>query len=230
MAATGINSFQGLRRNVGNTAVRSAVDECMALRQQLTLKAELKELGGWNDPLNRWLAKELFRIRTTITLMSQDPAPAADQDARQAAAEARSKDEGATLESIYNTQNPITADDIQMPARNQRPLPYDFSGNDPNYPQLVDTSIYKNTFLRQFVYELDSICVELTNLACQSAGETIPNQQSAMILAKLDTAFTILQTKGGAANRREIADGSTVAERNAPDVVTGEIKVPGASN
>lgn len=216
------NSFKGLRTLVGNNGVRAVIDELMSLRLQLFLKAEMNMIGGWDDPLNAWLARHLGATRKTLALVSFDPRTAADQDTRQADAESQVKDESKKLVDLFNTVNPLTVDDIQMPARVPRELPYDFSGKDPNYPQL-DPIKHKNTFLRQFSLELDSTCVVLSNLACQASGEYIPNDQAAMVEAKLMTMFTILQTKGGSLNRLPVPDGTTVPESLAGDVVSGTI-------
>lgn len=216
------NSFKGLRTLVGNNGVRAVIDELMSLRLQLFLKAEMTMIGGWDDPLNAWLARFLGSARKTLALVAFDPRTATDQDTRQADAETQVKDESLKLANLFNTVNPLTVDDIQMPARVQRELPYDFSGKDPNYPQL-DPVKHKNTFLRQFSLELDSTCVVLSNLACQASGEYIPTDQAAMVEAKLMTMFTILQTKGGSLNRLPVPDGTTVPESLAADVVTGAI-------
>ena len=221
------NSFKGLRTLVGNNGVRAVIDELMNIRLQLFLKAELNQLGGWDDPLNAWLARYLGSARKTLSLVCYDPRTAADQDTRQADAEKQVKDENLKLANLFNTINPITVDDIQMPARLPRELPYDFSGASKDYPQL-DPFKHKNTFLRQFSLELDHTCVVLSNLACQGSGDYIPLDDAAVIEAKLMTLYTILQTKGGTINRLPVPDGSTAGQMAADDVVKGEISRPGA--
>lgn len=221
------NSFAGSRTKVGNAAVRSVVDELMAFRQQLTLKPQLEQVGGWDDPLNHWLVEETNRVRHSLALVTTEQSEAPDQGARREARAEQAADETRDLAARYDgANNPISADDILMPRRKDSTLPYDFSGADKRWPQLRGNPKYKNTHLVQFCDELDSTVKELTNLACQGNGYTIPQQQSAMIAAKLDGMFAICVTKGGKANMREIADGTDPYEAEAEDVVNGTITDP----
>jgi len=223
------NSFAGLRTKVGNLGCRAVIAEMISFRKNLTLKAEFDESSGWNDPLNQWMADELGRIRRTIGLVSTQKA-LADQEALNAQRKTDAANEDQTLKSRYSTSNPITADDIQLPssAVPGNVLPYDFSGADPDIPQVFGK---KNTMLVEFCTQLDIAIKETTRLDCQGAGQTIPLQQGAMIVAMLDSLFTILQEKGGQANRRDIADGTSRSQDLKDDVLGDEIagaQTPGA--
>ena len=55
-----------------------------------------------------------------------------------------------TLRDNWEGSYPLSVDDIQMPASYQSELSYDFSGKDPNFPQLHAPK-YQNVFLKQFV-------------------------------------------------------------------------------
>lgn len=227
------NSFTGTNIRVGNTGCRSVIDEIMNFRTQVTRKGELRTISGWSDSLNQILAEGLGRIRSTLALVTDDPSDAAGssedatdssagQAARQAAREADAKDEAATLRDLFQAGHPITTDDVQMPANfSSGGLPYDFSGADRNHPQMSDPK-FENVFLKQFVITLDDCVRDTSNLACSENGDVIPASQSAMVHARLNTAFTILQTKGGRANMPRIADGTdaeTLAGKVGPEVV-----------
>ena len=220
------NTFKGLRQYVGNTGVRSFVDRMMALRQQLALKPQFHQVDGWDDPLNHFLAEELAGCRKLLSIVTTNQRVAASQAERQAAAEADAKDKDQTLMERYQALNPLTVDDIEMPRRDQRALRYDFSGADKNFPQFVSDQRYVNPFLLQFSVELDSTIKEATCLPCQGACETIPQSQSAILHAKIDSLFTILQQFGGEAKRRKIADGTSAVQAMADDVVGAVIVAP----
>jgi len=218
------NSFAGLRKNVRNWGCRQVISELMALRQQLCLRGEWDSSSGWDDPLNLWLADELGRIRKSVAVLTTEKSQA-DTDLLKKLRELQAADETQTLLERYNGGAPITEDDQLMPSSRvvEHDLSYDFSGADPNVPQIQGR---KNGALVSFVTQLDRTVMEITNLDCQGAGTTIPKSQAAMVVSWLDSMFTILQLKGGEANRRTIAQGSTATESKADDVVGTEIAAP----
>ena len=229
---TASNSFEGTNIMVGNTGVRAVIDEIMGFRTQITYKSEIRAEGGWNDPLNQLLAEGLGRIRETLALVTHDQLPAAasaedatsssaGQGERQLALEAQAKDEDLRLVDLYNAGKPIAADNVQMPANRKVQLPYDFSGADPRYPQLHGIE-YKNVFLKQFVSILDLTVHNASNVASSGYGDTLPENESTLIHARLNQAFTILQVKGGAIKRPNIADGtdpSSTLNKVGPEVL-----------
>lgn len=214
-----MNSFYGTSLNVGNNGCRSVIDELMAFRTQVTRKGELRKVGGWGDSLNELLAEGLGRIRESLALVTDDPSKADSTDddstdssqgqaARQKANDDAAKDESLTLRELFQQGHPLTTDDVQMPANiGASDLSYNFSGSDRNYPQMSDPK-FENVFLQQFVITCDAAVRDLSNLACAETGDVIPVGQSSMIHARLTTAFTILQTKGGRSNMPNIADGT----------------------
>lgn len=221
------NSFMGTSVNVGNSGCRSVIDEIMHFRTQVTRKDELRAVGGWKDPLNELLARGLGRIRKTLALVTSDPREAkgteadsvsssAGQADRQEIRETEAKDETVRLKDLFEVGHPISTDDIQMPAGHMTTLPYDFSGSNPDYPQMSDPK-FENVFLSQFVTVLDMAIRDLSGLGCATYGNTIPASQSAMIHSRLEQAFAILQEKGGESNIPEIADGTD------PETLIGKI-------
>ena len=219
------NTFAGLRLKVNNLAIRGVVAEAMAFRQQLTRKAEFDDAGGWDDPLNRWLAEELNSIKETLGMVTTQKA-LPDQDELQALREANAADENLDLLQIYNDGKPVSMDDIQMPAASavSGTLPYTFDGTDENYPQMTGRP---NVQLVNFCTLLDQMITEATRLSCQASGKTIPPSESAILQQFLNTMFAMLQVKGGQLKRREIADGTGPVEDAAPDVIGADGK-PGS--
>lgn len=233
------NSFTGTNKRVGNQGIRSVIDEIMSFRTQITRTDEIRQVGGWGDPLNEYLAKGLGRIRKTLSLVTYDQPEypdtgasstdsSAGQAERQAAREAAAKDEDAKLRDIFGSSHPLSVDDTQMPASHQSELPYDFTGKDPNFPQLSDIK-YQNVFLKQFVAVLDMAVRDSSTLACAEYGYTIPPNESVIIHSHLETAFTICQTKGGSENRPHIINGTdpeSLEGKVGPDVAPVEIVQP----
>ena len=64
------NSFAGTNLRVGNQGVRSVIDEAMSFRTQVTRTDEVRQVGGWGDPLNQILSEGLGRIRKTLALVT----------------------------------------------------------------------------------------------------------------------------------------------------------------
>jgi len=223
------NSFMGTSLNVGNKGVRSVIDVIMHFRTQVTRTDEIKSIGGWSDPLNMILADGLQRMREHLARVTDDPdARVALQKERQQLKEAEAKDESVKLEELYQMTNPFTTDDVQLPATNMSPLPYDFSGADKNYPQMSEPR-FENVFLIQFVTELDYTVKDLSNLGCAEYGYVIPKDQSAMIHAHLETAFAILASQGGRSNMPRIINGTDADDltgKVGPEAVPSAIEQP----
>lgn len=215
------NSFTGLRRKVGNRACRALVNELMAYREQICLRGEWNQASGWDDAFNSWMAEELGRVRKSVAYVTTEKS-SEDQDALNEQRSKEAADENQTLLDRYTNGNPITTDDILMPSNvdTNNELPFDFSGADPRIPQVHGR---KNQILVTYVGELDRTIAEITNLDCQATGTTIPATQSRMVVALLDSLYTILQSKGGEKNRRTIAQGTTAVEAKRDDVVGPEI-------
>lgn len=223
------NTFAGTKTRVGNQGVRSVIDEIMHFRTQVTRHDEIRQAGGWNDPLNQLLAEGLGRVRQTLALVSYQQRNTQDngESATDASAgqrelervrEQEAVDESATLRGLWGDPDakPLAIDDVQMPAGLQSKLGYDFSGKDPRWPQLSDPK-FENVFLRQFVTVLDMAVRDLSNLACAEYGDIIPTRQSVMIHNHLQRAFAILQTKGGKKNAPHIVNA------NDPEDLTGKV-------
>jgi len=221
------NSFYGLRKHVRNDGVKAVVAEAMAFRAQLVLKKQYKEASGWDNPFNYWLVDELSRMRRSLGIVSTEQIDATDQGARNDKARADAVNEDQTLAERYVGTNPVNTDDVLMPSTLGAcdELPYDFSGADPNIPQLAGKG-HKNIALLLFTSALDRFITELTNLDCQGQGTTIPKQQAAMMLTLIDRMYMICQEKGGQSKRREIADGTNYTEAHASDVVGADISTP----
>ncbi len=131
--------------------------------------------------------------------------------------EAEVKDESLRMRDSYDLNKPITADDTQMPPGNAFQLPYDFSGANPDYPQVQIQPEFKNVWLKNFVIALDDIVRNASIIACAGFGHTIPADQATTLLAGLESAFAILQTKGGDRNRARV-----IAPTDANDL-TGKV-------
>lgn len=201
------------------------VGELLETRHQLILRGEWDTASGWDDPLNHWIAQELGRIRTTVGVLTTEKALPDQKDLN----DQRSKeaaDEWQSLLERYNNGKPITEDDILMPSGflDENELPYDFSGADKEIPQIQGR---KNKNLVAFVTQLDRLVKEITCLDCQAAGTTLPKTEAAIVVAMLDSLFTLCQLKGGEVNRRTIAQGTSATEAGGPDVVGVEIAEPG---
>lgn len=221
------NSFMGTNVAVGNSGARSVIDEIMHLRTQITRTDELRELGGWADPLNEAAARSLERIRQTLALCTRDQQAVAldgssateasdGQRERQESRETDAKNENLRLREFFPTNSFITADDQQMPPGHRTELPYVLDGSDPNYPQMSDPK-FQNVFLKQFVAALDMTVRDCSNVASASYGDTLAPSDSVIVHARLEQAFAILQVKGGEGNQPIIW-----APRN-PESLTGRI-------
>ncbi len=218
------NSFAQTRKNVKNWGCRQVISDFMAWREQICLRGEWDSAGGWDDPLNQLFADEAGRIRKTIAIVTTEKS-LADQIALNAKTDKDAADESQTLLERYTQGKPLSEDDVVMPSSigDENELPYDFSGADPNIPQVQNR---KNKDLVSLVTMIDRAVKETSNLDCQGYGTTIPKSQSAMILALLDSIFVLLQQRGGEKNRRRIAQGTTATEAMADDVVGTEIAKP----
>ena len=222
MTVEGIqNTFQGTSLYVGNYGVRSVIDQIMHFYTLTTRKAELRRMGGWDNPCNEDLARGLGRIRASLALVTRDQNSSANQSELQEQKNIDARDENKTLRQLYDDSNPVTLDDIQMPASHMTKLPYDFSGADPKFPQVSDPK-FENVFLSQFVTILSYAVRDLSNLQCAESGSTIPPYQSAIIHAHLESAYTILHTQGGSANEPMVVDATD------PESLTGKVG-PGIS-
>lgn len=236
---TAQNSFTGTKLRVGNNGVRSVIDEIMQFRTQVTRKDQIRQPGGWSDPLNQLLAEGLGRIRRTLALVTeqQREAPDAGISATDASAGQREReldrqgqavDEDLRLRELFGESRPLSVDDVQMPASHMSALPYDFSGANPDLPQLSDPK-FENVFLRQFVMILDYAVRDLSCLNCAEFGHIIPQRESVMIHNHLETAYAILQHKGGRVNAPHIADGTdpeSLAGKVGPEVADVVIDTP----
>lgn len=218
------NSFAQTRKNVKNWGCRQVISDFMAWREQICLRGEWDSSGGWDDPLNQLFADEAGRIRKSLAIVTTDKS-IADQITLNAKTDKDSADETQTLLERYTQGKPISEDDVVMPSAigDENELPYDFSGGDPNVPQVQDR---KNKDLVSLTTMIDRAVKETSNLDCQGYGTTIPKTQSAMVLALLDTMFALLQQRGGEKNRRRIAQGTSASESQADDVVGTAINQP----
>jgi hypothetical protein len=209
------NSFLGTNENVGNTACRSLIADVMELRTQITRTNEIRAIGGWGDPLNNFIGERLDAIRETMALQVRDLRSAPNQgessvassdgqSEREDIVENEARDESMRLRESFDMNKPVTADDIQMPPGNQFRLPYDFTGLDPNFPQVHVDPEFQNVWLCNFIIAIDEVVVHTSTLACSSFGHTIPADQAGVILVGLESCFAILQTKGGETNRQKV--------------------------
>jgi len=218
------NSFAQTRKNVKNWGCRQVISDFMAWREQICLRGEWDSSGGWDDPLNQLFADEAGRIRKSLAIVTNEKS-IADQIALNAKNDKDAANETQTLLERYTNGEPISEDDVVMPSAigDENELPYDFSGADPNIPQVQGR---KNKDLVSLTTMIDRAVKETSNLDCQGYGTVIPKTQSAMILALLDTMFAILQQRGGEKNRRRIAQGTSATEAKADDVVGIAITKP----
>ena len=152
----------------------------------------------------------------------------AGQRERELAREGQAVDENLKLRELYGRSMPLSVDDVQMPASYQSQLPYDFSGANPNHPQLSDPK-FQNVFLRQFVSVIDMLVRDASTLACAEHGYTIPTRQSVMLHNHLETAYAILQHKGGAKQAPHIVNGTdpeSLSGKVGPEIVPVSIEDP----
>jgi len=226
-AANAQNSFAGTRKMIANSGIRSIISEIIQYRIQVTRTDEIRSVGGWSDALNHLLAEYLQAIRNTMAICTDDPADApatekdevessAGQGQRQDDRETAAADETLRLREIFPASNPVSTDDVQMPATAAMTLPYDFSGRSQNLPQMSDEK-FQNAFLIQFVTVLDMMVRDASNLSCATYGNTIPRSQSAILHSRLEEAYAILAHKGGRANMPMIPNGTD------PESLTGKV-------
>jgi hypothetical protein len=212
------NSFAGTNLRVGNHGVRSIVGEMLDFRAQVTRTDWLRQLGGWDHGANQMFAEGLGHVRKTLAHVTYNERPAVDTGAsatgasagqreRELERQAEAIDENATLLELFRSGEPLSVDDVAMPASFQAVLPYDLTGANPDFPQMSDPK-FKNNWLKQFIAVLDIFVRDATTLACAPSGSSIPQRQSVMLHNHLETAFAILQVKGGPNRAAHVVNGT----------------------
>lgn len=226
------NSFAGTNLRVGNHGIRSVMAEMLDFRTQVTRTDWIRQLGGWDHGANQNFAEGLGQVRRTLAHVTYNEAPAPDsgesatgasagQRERELQREAEAINEDATLLELFNAGEPLAVDDVAMPASFQAILPFDLTGANPDYPQMSDPK-FKNNWLKQFVAVLDIFVRDASTLACAPSGSSIPKRQSVMLHSHLQTAFAILQVKGGPKNATHVVNGTD--PESFTDKVTTEVK------
>src|SRR5690606_30393886 len=188
-----MNSFSGLVLSFANTSIHFAVDEVMKFRAQLTRRTEFQSMSGWGDDLNKYMKDELEKIYHTLTRITINPS-----DKTQEELEGEVSNTETTLAGRFNSKS-VRADDVIGPAPLPRTLEYDFTGNDPNYPQ-VTLQEFPNEVARNFIRLLDRYVVELTRLDSNRQYAMITKYDSLKLASGfLDPLWTICMVKGGEA-------------------------------
>ena len=212
------NSFAGTNLRVGNLGVRSIIGEMLDFRTQVTRTDWIRQLGGWDHGANQNFAEGLGNVRKTLAHVTYNQTPSVDNDEsatdassgqreRELARQAEAINEDARLVNLFRAGEPLAIDDVAMPASFQSVLPYDLSGENPDFPQMSDPK-FKNNWLKQFVAVLDIFVRDASTLACAPSGASIPQRQSVMLHNHLQAAFAILQTKGGPNNAPHVVNGT----------------------
>jgi hypothetical protein len=199
------HTFTGMVMSFPNRAIHFVLAETLKFRKQLTVRSEFTSQSGWNDSLNAYMMVELEAIAETVKRGTYSPS-SPDPTQTKAARLAEAKDTSKTLKDAFDGKS-INSDDIVMASGSlDKDVPYDLTGNDPDYPQPTPDLI-PNDFARMFLVALDSFAVAATRLDSRTQPVTINAMESAQLLALLNELFAVCVLKGGEANRSETPTG-----------------------
>lgn len=195
------NTFKGANQAFANTGIHFILGQIINFRKQITSRTEFKAQSGWGDPLNQYMQEELQRLRKTLARITYNiENKTKDQLEKEAGDTAiQLKDEFTALS--------LTSDQVLMPPVKIRPLTWNLDGSDVDIPQLSATE-FLNQDARSFVTGLDEFFVQLTRLDSRHAAETITKHESAMMLAYLNSLYTLTVDRGGELQKSDISVGT----------------------
>lgn len=195
------NSFFGANTSFVNRGIHALLAEIIKVRQQLTVRNELMTRSGWDNAMNSWLETTLNMLRDTVENITYNPDDTPLVDLKKQAA-----DTTRSVRDDFN-QNALSQDNLLMPTSLPMPIVWNLDGTDPDLPQ-VTVNNCPNDWFRLFIKGLDELFVHATRLDSRHQRNTITKNEGAMICALLNELFTIVQRKGGEANRTDIPVGT----------------------
>jgi hypothetical protein len=199
------NTFNGTNTNFVNQGVHYFVARIMNVRQQLTVRNELKALGGWNDAFNVYLVDSLEDLSDTLENITYNP-----DLIPQSTLEDQAADTTRTLNADYNDKA-LASDNLMMPVSSIRELVYQLDGSDINIPQMTPENC-PNVTLRAFITGLDELLKQATRLDSRHQSNTVTKAESAMLRAYLSNLYTVTQRDGGEVNRTQIPNGTSPSQ------------------
>lgn len=195
------NTFAGANLSFSNDGIHFMLAEVIKFRKQLTVRQEFKSQSGWDNSLNSYMIEELEKLADTLENITYNPDPTPKE-----VLELQAADTTRSLNDDYNTYA-MANDNVVMPAKLERPVVYDLTGQDPDIPQLTPENC-PNDAARGFITALDNLFVALTRLDSRFQPMMITKYESLMMRSLLNTLYTITQRKGGEAARSDIPTGT----------------------
>lgn len=196
-----MSTFDGVQRVFPNSGIRYICAEIIKFRKQLTVRSEFKSQSGWGNALNAYMVEELERLADTLENITYNPEPKSKDQL-----ELEASDTTRSLEQDYNAYA-LSSDNVLQPTAIVRTLDWVLDGSDPDIPE-VTKAAFPNDHGRAFITGLDEFFTEMTRLDSRFQANSITRHESVMMRAKLGELFTILQRKGGEANRSDIPTGT----------------------
>lgn len=195
------NTFRNYHPETYNRGIYALCEELINFRKQLTVRPEIKSQSGWNDSLNTFMATRLERVADTLESVTYSPSGQTQEEL-----EEQASDTTRSLHDDYNSTS-VNTDNLLLPAGRAIPFRWVLDGSDPDIPQLTLADC-PNDWAYAFITDLDSIFVDVTRLDSRSQPSTITKFESAAIRARLNELYTIVQRKGGEANRNDVPTGT----------------------
>lgn len=198
------STFTGLRSQFPNMAIHKVIsEEFCPFREALARRSEFATPGLWEGPIvtftQSWLDKFCNSIRG-ITHKDELAADTPLKERQQALAkhvERMISEE--SLEDIASDPNATHGDLMLQPSSPRvQTLAFDWTGNDPNYPQPTPGR-FKDPSARVLITALDVLVVEMTNSPSSNGSRTVIKNDSAMWISWLADMFNI--AKNAATNR-----------------------------
>lgn len=178
------HTFTGIRTIFPNVAIHKLIsEEFLPFRKALCRRPEFQTNGLWEQPLVTFVHSYLDKITKSIRGVTQkdeilSTAPLADrQKALELNISRMVNDE--SIESIANDPASSHSDLMLQPATPRiQGLTFDFTGNDPDYPQPTPGR-YQDPSARILITGLDICIVEMTNSPSSNASRTVIRNDAA---------------------------------------------------
>lgn len=194
------NSFEGIVKTFTNVGIHAFCAEIMTIRQQITVRNELRTRSGWDNSMQNYIVKALEKLRDTVENICYNPDVLSQEEL-----EAQAVDTTRSIADDYNTRA-IASDNILMPNTLPRTLAYVLDGTDLDVP-IVDKNNCPNETLRLFIKGLDELMVQSTRLDDRNNRNLISKYSGAMLVSLINELYTLAVRKGGESNRLDIPVG-----------------------